>query len=440
MINLQLDEGILSFLSASRYLWIGYSGGLDSTALLYKMAKDNRFRTKLRIIHVNHGLSPNAAKWEHHCREICKSLKLPLCIERTKLADTSNLEEKARKARYALYKKHLKPNDTLVLAHHLNDQAETFLLNLCRGAGIDGLAAMKPFKPFQKGFLWRPFLVYSRQEIEAYAQTEGLNWVEDESNLETHFGRNYLRHTVIPLLEQKWPAAIKHLAKASAHCQQSQVHIDQLAQLDCPELIAPKETLNITPLLNLPKSRVLNALRYWLRANNLQIPRANFLEQIFCEVIHAKSSAKPQLTWGCSMLKRFQKTLYLLKDQAEMSTEIFCEEVLWTSFPESLTITGSRLEALSSNEGIEVVPGSKVSVRFRQGGEVFYWRSQKKSLKKLFQEWQVPVWSRQTTPLIYINDVLAMIVGYAISDHFYHRGRDHLFTLGLALQESHEKH
>lgn len=411
-----LTSDWLTQLERYQRVFVGFSGGLDSTVLLHSLAAQSAIFSKLTAVHVNHGLSPNAWVWQQDCQQFCAVLKIPLVIKSVEFARQSNIEETARKARYQVFAQLLEQSDCLVLGHHLNDQAETLLLQLFRGAGIEGLSAMSDAKKFVQGDLLRPFLHHSRQTLEDYAQLNQLQWLDDESNQDISFSRNYVRHQVLPLLSARWPGIINNLARTSAHCQQAQANLDDLARMDCPALAQASNQLVITTFSHLPSSRITNILRLWFKVNQIRLPNTLTFNRLLSEVINASQDANPQISWDEVSVRRYQQNLYLVKRQLKSSAPV----IAWTSFPDSLDLGElGTLYAKAKDKGLMIPPESKIEVRFRQGGELFYWRGQSKQLKKLLQEWQLPPWLRDQIPLLYINGELAAVIGYAISDSFY---------------------
>ncbi|WED44664.1 tRNA lysidine(34) synthetase TilS [Legionella cardiaca] len=425
-----LKDEFLQQLNKYERLLIGYSGGLDSTVLLHLLSTQSFLKSKLIAVHINHGLSPNAQKWQKHCQEFCKALHVSFIVEQVHLYHTANIEEAAREARYASFAKLMKDNDGLILAHHLNDQAETLLLQLIRGTGIDGLAGMAFSKRFATGKLLRPFLGHSRETLEAYANFHQLQWIDDESNENIDFSRNYLRHQVMPLLVSRWPKISNNFARTSEHCQQAQSNLDDLAKIDCPSLTKASGQLTLTQLKkDLSCARLTNVLRFWLKENQVKLPSTATFNRLITEVIEAKDDANPQITWENNQVRRYQETLYLLK----MSQSIPISPLRWLSFPEPLNLGESLgvLHANLSDKGLVIPEKSIIEVRFRKGGETFFWHGQTKQLKKLFQEWQIPPWMREQVPLVYVDNQLACVVGYAISDCFYNSLANVSYQLSL---------
>lgn len=403
----------LPSLDAYERLFIGFSGGLDSTVLLHRLAV-SRYKGKLHAVHVNHGLSPNAADWELHCQKICLQLDLPLLQRRVSIKASSNIENEARNARYQVFAELLQQKNALLLAHHGDDQAETLLLQLFRGAGIEGMAAMPASRTLGQGHILRPLLAYSRRDLEKYAEAHKLTWINDESNGDCRFSRNFLRQQVIPLLQKRWPEVVSNLQRTVTHCQQAQNNLQALAAMDTPGKLQTN-VLSIDLLLNLSPDRINNILRCWLMQNQVLCPSAATFKRLIEEVIFAANDAQPCVSWGIYQVRRYKQDLYLLKE-----APLTQETLHWHDFPAKLVLNNNQcLEVISAEQGLIVTLGSNVQLRFRSGGESLAWHGQTQSLKKLFQQWQIPVWQRAQIPLVYMDGELAAVVGYAVSDHCY---------------------
>lgn len=420
-MNQLLDVALLEdwqpiFLQHDR-VFVGYSGGLDSTALLHALQALPGLNNKLFAIHVHHGLSPNADDWVRHCQNFCKTFDVPLIVRHLELDIESNIEETLRIARYQAFSDELESNDCLVIAHHGDDQAETLLLQLFRGAGVDGMAAMScQSMTIHQGQLYRPLLGLTRSDLEAYVAFHGLNFVQDESNLNPEFLRNYLRQQVIPLIKSKWPGVVGNLLKTADHCYEAKTNLEALAALDCIGLNTFSPQLPYASLKKLPSVRLKNVLRLWLKHNEVKCPSQAQLQRLLVDVIAAADDKKPLVQWGGVVIRRFQQTLFLLKTAQISSSDV----IFWPHFPLPIKLsTGSYLHAISCDDGQYVPNGADISVHFRKGGERFFWRGQTKKLKKLMQEWQIPPWQRDSIPLVYINGELASVVGFAVSDRFY---------------------
>jgi len=416
VIETLLNSVWINRFSQYSVLYVGFSGGLDSTVLLHCLASEPTLLAKIHAVHINHGLSPHALKWEHHCQQLCTAWSIPLTTHRVVLPRTHNVEENARVARYAVFYALLTKADALLLAHHQDDQAETLLLNLMRGAGVDGLAAMEEIQPLVvQGDLLRPLLSYSRKALESYARQFDLSWVDDESNQDEYFSRNFIRHRLMPLLQEKWPQAARSIARAARHCQDASNNLAALAKMDCVDLTT-QTTLSVASVKRLSRERALNSLGVWLKHHGHQRPSEKTLNRLIDEVVLARIDAVPMVSFGDVSVRRYRDDLYCLKNVKRV-----LQTVVWSNFPSPLSLGSSidTLHAKASSEGLHVPLSSRLEVRFRTGGEQLRLHGQTKTLKHLFQQWQVPPWERAAIPLLYINDELAVVVGYAVSDYFY---------------------
>lgn len=419
MTNFLGTDDWLKSLLPYKTLWLGFSGGLDSTVLLHLLATSPLIKEKVQAIHVHHGLSSRADEWLRHCQAICESLAVPLIVQRVSVDSSANVEEGARMARYQVFSNWVRNDDCLLLAHHRDDQAETLLLQLFRGAGVDGLAAMASVNSFATGMLRRPLLGVSRADLENYALLHQLSFVDDESNQDIDYSRNFLRHDVFPLLRTKWPQVVKNLVRTVAHCQEAKKNLEALAAIDYPGLDAQGNRLSVAPLKNLAIERLANVLRVWFKINHVKLPSSSILNRIIQEVILANEDAEPLVCWGYNQLRRFHQTLYLLRNE-QFIPSASC--IAWLMLERPLMI-GHQDEkpvyVTLSTAGINYLKDRRVDVRFRQGGELLVLHQQTKQLKTLFQEWQVPPWSRSAIPLLYVEDKLEAVIGFAVSDDFY---------------------
>ncbi|CAM3003425.1 tRNA lysidine(34) synthetase TilS [Legionella worsleiensis] len=417
----------VSFLEQFRRLFVGFSGGLDSTVLLHALVSQPTLRNKLIAVHVNHGLSPNASLWQAHCEAFCLDAGVAFIAQQVEFDRQANIEEGARNARYEVFISLMDEHDCLVLGHHQDDQAETVLLQLFRGAGVDGLAAMMESGNCGSGRLARPLLASSRKQLEHYADCHQLSWIEDESNQDEYYSRNFIRQQIIPSLTAKWPGVVGNIARAALHCQQARTNLDALAFMDCCALSTPANLLALAPLKSLSVERINNVLRVWLKNNQVRLPSAATFQRLINEAVLASEDANPLISWDKVQIRRYHDTLYLLP----ANSCNFPVVLKWDEFPKPLYLgdTGFCLSAKKTKEGIRIPQDAVLHIQFRQGGETFFWHGQTKQLKKLFQDWQVPPWLRQNIPLLYINDQLAAIIGYAVSDRYYTQEASEAWTL-----------
>lgn len=400
-------------------VWLAFSGGLDSRVLLHGLLQVRSAfpGLKLKVAHVNHGLSPQAGDWAKQCQNLCQQLAVDCEIKILDLAitkQTGSIEEIARNARYHWFAELLQPNDLMLTAHNCDDQAETLLLQLLRGSGIKGLACMPEKKPLGQGWLLRPFLNMDRASLQAIAVSAQLSWIEDESNFSTRFDRNYLRHQVFPQLIQRWPATKKLLARSANHAAEADMLLEEIATQDLSTVLHTSGQIAIPLLQQLTEVRQKNLLRFWLKQRGFSLPSQVKLRQILKEVINSSEDAKAVVHWPGVEVRRFRDYLYAIIPQPTAASQL---SLRWnTSYP--LTLPNDQGVLIAS--GTNSLPNTEVTVKYRQGGERFHPQNRIGShpLKKLFQEWQVPPWQRNTLPLVFLDELLIAVPGYG-AHHAY---------------------
>jgi len=291
--------------------WLAYSGGLDSQVLLHLLSQ---LPLNLKAVYVDHGLQAESAQWAQHCQQCCDSLKVPfqqIHVD-ARAGRRESPEAAARKARYAALQSLMQPGDCLLTAHHQDDQAETLLLQLFRGAGVKGVAAMPFFKTWGPVYHARPLLEVGRASLHAYARQHQLKWVEDPSNLQLHYDRNFIRHQLMPLLQQRWPAIQSSLQRYAAHQGESEQLLQQLAQMDLASLEHSHEFLSISSLAQLDALRQKNLLRYWLSSNACPLPSSAILDEMLKQLVHGSEDSRAQVSWAGMQARTFQGRLYVL--------------------------------------------------------------------------------------------------------------------------------
>ncbi len=374
------------------------SGGLDSTTLLHLLANDAAIRRNgLRALHVHHGLHPEADEWAAHCRRFCDALGVPLRVIHVDVDRGSGqgLEAAARQARYAAIRDALQPGEVLVTAHHRNDQAETFLLRALRASGPDGLAAMREWQAFAQGWHWRPLLRTPRSELFAYAKEHGLDWIEDPSNADTDYDRNFLRQRVLPLLRERWSqadAAFAHSAGLNAETVELLHEEDARARASGATLDA--QTLSVSVLLELPAPRRARVLRRWIRELRLPPLPAEGIDRIETELLPACADAEARFDWHGATVRRWRDLLHASALRAPLPSAWRQE---WDGrLP--LVLPGGGTLAL---EGADALP-SPVLAHVRAGGERIALPGRKHSttLKNVLLGLGVPPWTRDLLPLL----------------------------------------
>ena len=397
------------FLPTKKIL-IAYSGGLDSHVLLHLASRMTDY--SVRAIHIHHGLQKEADHWVDHCQQICDALNIPLQVEYLNLSKEKgeSVEELARTARYTVFKKSVQADEVLLTAHHQNDQAETLLLQLFRGAGVQGLAAMPQISAFGMAHHARPLLDETRGSLEGYAQTHQLAFIEDPSNQDSTFDRNFLRNEIIPQLRNRWPSIDKTISRSASIQAETKYILDDVAEQD---LLSIKEnsqndnTLLINSLQEFSGLRQKLLLRYWIQSNGFKAPSEKKLKHIFTDVIDASEDAQPLLAWDGVEIRRYQGRLYIMSPLLDHDS---AQVISWDNPQKPLEIPSLTLtlSALGLNETTE-----PVTVRFRQGGETLLHakRGVTISLKNLLSEAGVPPWLRSRIPLVYQGNTLIKVVG-----------------------------
>jgi tRNA(Ile)-lysidine synthase len=360
--------------------------------------------------HINHGLSPHADAWQSQVKSLCESLSIPItCMTLTgKPGAGESVEAWAREARYAAMIDAMPRGSILLTAHHQDDQAETVLLQLMRGAGPKGLSGIAPVKTLcrqKKIELRRPLLAMSKKEIEAYAKEHKLSWVEDESNTQLRYDRNFMRHEVLPLFASRSPQVAESLARSASYLQEQQAVMEMFISQMLADFIGNEPgTLSIKRLLALPEIMLKAVLRHWLDQHDVRMPSSHKLENIISTVLNASEDAQPQVVIDEHVVVRYRDTLYIvsqvqLRPLSEYQYEWDPREDL--NLPHNAGVL--RVEDLKQ-AGIDVAQGETVSVRFRQGGEtVLVPGVGHQPLKKWFQSRDIPVWKRDRVPLISLS-------------------------------------
>ncbi len=407
-MTIGLVSAELARLSERQNYLIAYSGGKDSHVLLHILTqlRQQSSTIHLRALHVHHGLSPDADDWAQHCKQVCQNYQVPFLLEKVTIPFGDSIEAAARQARYQVLANHLKQNECLLTAHTQDDQAETVLLQLVRGAGPKGLSAMPSSKPFAHTLHLRPLLKITSQELCAYVKAHNLSWVEDSSNKELSFDRNYLRHQIMPLLKQRWPTTVNNITRSAAHCGHAIELLEHLAQQDL--LLSQgtqANTVSVSALLALSSARRSNVLRYWFLQCGERMPSTQQLQQLEHDVLRASAEAMPIFSLELHQLRRYRDDLYLVQPTKPIDANF---ELPWD---------GRSILTLPDDLGeLHPLPArfDQLTVRFRRGGETIKLanRSSTQSLKKLFQQWHVPPWQRDRIPLLFEKERLIAVIGY----------------------------
>lgn len=413
MTTLTLNTSLLN----SQSILVAFSGGLDSTVLLHQLVQWRALHpdVALRAIHIHHGLSPHADSWVQHCESVCAQWQVSLVVERVHLEDDGlGIEAQARRARYQAFAQTLLPGEVLMTAQHLDDQCETFLLALKRGSGPAGLSAMGESSPFAGTQLIRPLLAQTREALEAWARQHELCWIEDESNQDDTYDRNFLRLRVTPLLQQRWPHFAQAVARSAALCAEQESLLDELLASDLADCITSRGTLLLTPLMMMSGVRRAALLRRWLAGLNAPMPSRDGLERIWQEVALAREDASPSFRLGEYEVRRYQSQLWWVKSVDGQSETV----ISWLEWKTPLTLPAGlgSVQLISAGDLRLPQADEVVSIRFKAPGLLhIVGRNGGRKLKKIWQEQGIPPWRRDTTPLLFYGETLIAAAGVFVT-------------------------
>ena len=457
LLSSALKKSLLNIPFSNNY-FVAFSGGMDSSLLL-ELA--SRYLSEYRqanvvAIHVHHGLSDHADLWQSHCENVCHRLGVELVVRQVSLnAKKKGVEEAARAARYGVFEQVLPSESVLLQGHHLNDQAETVLLRLMRGAGVKGIAGIPKTRALHSAQIHRPFLEVPRSELLRASEALELEWVEDDSNASSDYDRNFIRHEVIPKLESRWQGAVSRLAVSADHCSESAELEASLANIDLEGITQDLygSSISITGLIQLPLSRQRNAVRYWLKYQGLGFPGEKRFQRIWSELLVARDDASPLIEWSLGAVRRYRNAIFSLST-SDINTQsdfrpndisicydaqladtddelgvLFQQQIMGRFYSlriiESLIhhVACDSIESAACLNKLLIRPPTgdeQITVKFRQGGEVFkpVGKAHHRPLKKWFHDSNVPPWLRDSVPLLYYNECLVAIGNLLVSDGF----------------------
>ncbi|MEZ8805780.1 tRNA lysidine(34) synthetase TilS [Vibrio atlanticus] len=414
-----------------RRLVVAFSGGVDSRVLLELAAKYAKsHHIECCAVHVHHGLSKNADLWAEQCQTWCDALSVSLAVERVSLDINcgGSVEKLARDARYQAFQQHIRQGDVLVTGQHIDDQLETFLLALKRGSGPKGLSSMAKVMSFGEAFIVRPLLSVTRSDIEASAHDMGLTWVEDESNQDLRFDRNFIRHQVTPTLTERWPSFRESVSRSAQLCAEQELLLDELLESHFQQALGDSQSLSIEALFQHSDLLRARLIRMWLSHCKQPMPSQKQLKLIWDEVACAQADANPKLVLNDVEVRRFNYQLYLVEETNDLSDwqstlsigdnlvlPDGSGEVHLKSLPSdsvthnydsqsfSLSNTSESLRVIFNPEGLSAHPVG---------------RGHSRKLKKLFQEYQVPSWLRRRTPILMDGERVIAVLGLFVDKNY----------------------
>jgi len=388
----------LQQLPSAKVYWVGFSGGADSTALLFAIHElKPEMKAGIKALHINHGLHEDADKWQAHCQRICRRLGIELqtCSVRVGRNSGSGLEAEARRLRYEIVENILNENELFLTAHHRDDQAETLLLNLVRGSGVDGLAGMPETRALGAGLLARPLLDFSMHSLRLYLQERNLEWLEDPSNQDQSYDRNFVRQHLIPELENRWPGVSGRLSTSAGHCRDASIALAKWADTALSGR-RPHERVLELPGLDYHGSEFRFLIRHWLNVNQAPSLPLRQLQELSRQCSHASPGSRVRIGWEGWVIHLFRDCLWL-QPETSIST---CPELKWDN---STAINlGPEIGVLEFKPSVEHWPAG-ISVNSRVEGERIQVHpgGQHRSIKDLYREAGIPPWLRPSIPLLH---------------------------------------
>ncbi|HET6593275.1 MAG TPA: tRNA lysidine(34) synthetase TilS [Xanthomonadales bacterium] len=388
----------LARLPKPKKYWVGFSGGADSTALLQAMHEcRDQLTAPIHVIHFHHGLQSDADAWQEHCRAFCAERSLPYLAERLELESggRSSPEEAARNARYRAVAALIEREEMYLTAHHAEDLAETLFLNLMRGSGIEGLAGIPVLRNLEGGWVARPLLDMRRLDLEAYLLQRNIAWLEDPSNADTSFDRNYLRRDLFPLLERRWPGLVRRLSRTARNARITAGAMAMFIESQSGDLIRDRLKMPLRKLLELDPEMQTLILRQWLRRHEVPVLPEQRLREFLGQLSAASSDSRAEVQWEGWVIRHYQLDLWLHRNKPLMA----CPSVPWQEGPQLELGADSGL-LLLRGEPATIPPGWRV--RSRQPGDRIRMRAEggSQKLKHFFQAASVPPWLRPGIPVL----------------------------------------
>ncbi len=424
---------------------VAYSGGIDSQVLLHaltQLKQSNQLDNPITVCHVNHGISTHADNWQAFAKQQCQYYQVKLIVKTVNVKEKpqQSLEALARDARYQALQNINEKKSLILTGHHSDDQSETFLLALKRGAGLKGLSSMAKESLLGQHSLVRPFLHISRVMIENYAKKHHLDWIEDESNDDTRFDRNFIRQDIMPLLIQRWPSVQNTINRSAQHCMEGQSLLDELAQQDHNECYVESKILSVIKLKELSKARFKNLLRFFLASHQCLMPSTEQLQQVY-QQISANEDKIPMVKVGNHYFRRFKEGLYLtvdFKDVSQWQVDINLTVNNEIELPDKIGNISIKSDDLSKNYAhqyqffsIENIlkesliisapkNSEKMTIRFEHNNPrcLPEYRQHSRSLKKVLQELNIAPWQRKRIPFLYYGDTFVAAIGYFVCKEY----------------------
>jgi tRNA(Ile)-lysidine synthase len=411
-------------------LILAYSGGIDSQVMLHALShlsQQQLISNQIIVCHINHGLSKNAATWQSFAQQQCEQLPVEFVVKSVdvKAKAQQSLEALARDARYLALKSINEKKSIILTGHHSDDQSETLLLALKRGAGLKGLAAMSEQSTLGNHLLIRPFLTVPRAVIESYAKLHQLSWVEDESNLDERFDRNFIRQQLIPLLQSRWPSVNTTINRSAGHCAAGQELLDELGYDDLINCQLSDTSLDIETLKKLSTARFNNVIRFFMAKKKCLMPSVEQLNQVKLQLT-AKQDKSPEIHAGNHIFRRYKQALYLTRSYQNITdwqvSINLSQSIFDILLPDNIGILNCQHVKVTSDVIGITLPNKnqRVTLRFTHDNPLCLpdFRHKSRQLKKVLQELNIPTWQRKRIAFLYYDDELVAAVNHFICRPF----------------------
>ena len=382
--------------------WIGFSGGADSTALLQALHEiEDQLPAPIHAVHFDHGLQPQAPDWRAHCEAFCAQRDIPFLSEKLEIRKEArkSLEAEARDSRYRAVTRILGEDEMYLTAHHAEDQAETLFLNLMRGSGLEGLAGIPVLRNLGSGWVARPLLDVHRSELEKFLHQRGIEWLEDPSNEDTAFDRNFLRHELFPRLESRWPGLSRRLSRTARNARASAAALTLFIENQSGELLGDPMRMSVQKLLELDENMQALILRQWLRKHEVPVLPESRLRELLEQLAKGQPDSQPEARWGDWQVKRYRNDLWLHRRGPFEG----CAERTWTSGMEIDLGPESGRYVLVGDE-TAIPPGWRVGSRKASSRIRPIEAGPSRKIKTYFQSASVPPWLRLGIPVLYWDD------------------------------------
>ena len=386
-------------LPQARMYWVGFSGGADSSALLHALSKSrNDLQAPIHAVHFHHGLNPAADDWQYHCQNFCRQRDISFTARKLEIerSNKNSIEEESRNRRYLAIGEMLQSSDIYLTAHHADDQAETLFLNLMRGSGIEGLAGIPELRKLGKGWVARPLLNTRKMELESYLIRQGIDWLEDPSNKDQSFDRNFLRNSLFPQLETRWPGVVRRLTRTSRTARISATALADFIDSHYNKILKNRHKMPLRPFLQLePPMRAL-VLRQWLRRQEVPALPEVRLNEFIKQIAGSTSGSQAEVRWSGWQVKRHGNLIWL-QDQLIPALNS-CHD--WTTG--STLDLGESLGCLQLHGSKIIIPGGWQVASRRKGERIrLHHQGVRRKLKDLFRESAIPPWLRSSIPVLY---------------------------------------